>query len=589
MEEKGGISVQTQNIFPVIKRWLYSDKDIFLREIVSNSCDAVTKLKRLVSLGSAENDSEYKITVKADKEAGTLTVSDNGIGMNADEVKRYINQIALSGALDFIDKYESKDGNSSGIIGHFGLGFYSIFMVSEKAEIITRSYDGSPAVHWTCDESGDYEMTDGEREERGTDVIMHISDDEIGYLDCEKLRSILKKYCSFMPVPVFFDDEGESEQINDTEPLWQKNPGDCTKEQYEKFYKDLTGDFEPPLMYVHINADFPLNFKGILFFPRVKNEFEPIEPKVSLYYNQVFVSETIKEVLPNYLIYVKGVLDCPELPLNVSRSYLQSNTYVAKVSQHISKKVADRFVKMFNSEREELEKNYADLSMFLRYGCMRDEKLYDRVKDTLMFRLTDGKLVTVSEYLEGKDEGTVYYTAEKETQNYYISAYNAKGIKVVEALRLVDTQFMQFLESKNEKIKFRRIDSGVEALGETGEKDESLSSLFTGATGKKEEDIKFASLGEDAAPAVITVSEESRRMQEMMRMYGMGNGGVKNDEILTVNLDSASVKRLAELDDTKRILAAKHIYMSALLLSRRLTNEETEEFVKLNSELLAAL
>ena len=589
MEEKGGISVQTQNIFPVIKRWLYSDKDIFLREIVSNSCDAVTKLKRLVSLGSAENDAEYKITVKADKEAGTLTVSDNGIGMNADEVKRYINQIALSGALDFIDKYESKDGNSSGIIGHFGLGFYSIFMVSEKAEIVTRSYDGSPAVHWTCDENGDYEMTDGEREERGTDVIMHISEDEIGYLDCEKLRSILKKYCSFMPVPVFFDDEGEIEQINDTEPLWQKNPGDCTKEQYEKFYKDLTGDFEPPLMYVHINADFPLNFKGILFFPRVKNEFEPIEPKVSLYYNQVFVSETIKEVLPNYLIYVKGVLDCPELPLNVSRSYLQSNTYVSKVSQHISKKVADRFVKMFNSEREELEKNYADLSMFLRYGCMRDEKLYDRVKDTLMFRLTDGKLVTVSEYLEGKDEGTVYYTAEKETQNYYISVYNAKGIKVVEALRLVDTQFMQFLESKNEKIKFRRIDSGVEALGETGEKDDTLAALFAEETGKKEEEIKFASLGEDAAPAVITVSEESRRMQEMMRMYGMGSGGVKNDEILTVNLDSAAVKRLSELDDAKRKLAAKHIYMSALLLSRRLTNEETEEFVKLNSELLAAL
>ncbi|MBR5031317.1 MAG: molecular chaperone HtpG, partial [Clostridia bacterium] len=360
-------------------------------------------------------------------------------------------------------------------------------------------------------------------------------------------------------------------------------------EQYDEFYKKLTGDFEPPLMYVHINADYPLNFKGILFFPRVKNEFEPVEPKVSLYYNQVFVSESIKEVLPNYLIYVKGVLDCPELPLNVSRSYLQTNTYVNKVSQHISKKVADRFVQLFNTEREELEKNYADLSLFLRYGCMRDEKLYDRVKDTVMFRLTDGKLVTAGEYLEGKDEGTVYYTAEKETQSYYISAYNAKGIKVVEASRLVDTQFMQFLESKNERIKFRRIDSGVEALGEDAEKDETLASLFAEVSGKKPEYIKFASLGEDAAPAVITVSEEMRRMHEMMRMYGIGNGEKPNDETLTVNTDSKAVSRLNELDETRRKLAAKQIYMSALMLSRRFTPEETEEFVKLNTALLTLI
>ncbi|MBQ6043621.1 MAG: molecular chaperone HtpG [Clostridia bacterium] len=588
MQEKGGISVSTQNIFPVIKRWLYSDKDIFLREVVSNSCDAVTKLKRLVSLGECESGGEYKITVSLDKDAGTLDVSDNGIGMTADEVKRYINQIALSGALEFIDKYESKDGNSSGIIGHFGLGFYSVFMVSQKAEIVTRSYDGSPAVRWVCDENGEYEMSECERAERGTDVIMHISEDETSYLDCEKIKSILKKYCAFMPVPVFFEEDGKSEQINDTDPLWQRNPKDCTKEQYDEFYKKLTGDYEAPLMYVHINADYPLNFKGILFFPRVKNEFEPVEPKVSLYYNQVFVSESIKEVLPNYLIYVKGVLDCPELPLNVSRSYLQTNTYVNKVSQHISKKVADRFVQLFNTEREELEKNYSDLSLFLRYGCMRDEKLYDRVKDTIMFRLTDGKLVTAGEYLEGKDEGTVYYTAEKETQSYYISAYNAKGIKVVEAPRMVDTQFMQFLESKNEKVKFRRIDSGVEALGDAAENDETLASLFAEVSGKKPEDIKFASLGEDSAPAVITVSEEMRRMREMMRMYGLGESGAP-DETLTVNTSSKAVARLPELDDARRKLAAKQIYMSALMLSRRFTPEETEEFVKLNTELLTLI
>lgn len=587
--EKGGISVQTQNIFPVIKRWLYSDKDIFLREVVSNACDAITKHKRLVSLGDAsDEESSYKVTVKVDKEAGTLTVSDNGIGMTEEEVKKYINQIALSGALDFIDKYESKDGNTSGIIGHFGLGFYSAFMVSDKTELFTKSYNGETSVHWTCDENGEYEMEEGSREGRGTDVVIHVSSEEAAYLDSEKIKEILKKYCSFMPYPVEFVEGDKTEVINDTEPLWQKNPSDATPEEYKEFYKKLTGDYEDPLMWVHINADYPLNFKGILYFPKIKNEFEPLEPKVNLYYNQVFVSDNIKEVLPDFLIYVRGVLDCPELPLNVSRSYLQTNTYVSKVSQHISKKVADRFNYLFSSEREELEKNYDGLSLVLRYGCMRDNKFYERVKDAVMFRQTDDKYVTVNEYLGEKDEGTVYYTADKEAHSYYISVYNAKGVSVVIADRLVDTQFIQFLESKNNKIKFSRIDSGVDAIGEKGENDDALAELFAEVTGKKKEDISFTSLGEDESPALITVSEESRRFADMMKMYGM-NGGMPAEEKLTVNLASKVVTRLGGMDDEKKKLVAKQIYMSALLLARPFTADETKEYVKLNSDILAMI
>ena len=474
------------------------------------------------------------------------------------------------------------------IIGHFGLGFYSVFMVSDKTELFTKSYKAESAVHWTCDENGEYEMEEGGRDSRGTDVVIHVSDEEASYLDCEKIKEILKKYCSFMPYPVEFTEGDKTEVINDTEPLWQKNPSDATPEEYKEFYKKLTGDYEDPLMWVHINADYPLNFKGILYFPKIKNEFEPLEPKVNLYYNQVFVSDNIKEVLPDFLIYVRGVLDCPELPLNVSRSYLQTNTYVSKVSQHISKKVADRFNYLFTSEREELEKNYDGLSLILRYGCMRDNKFYERVKDAVMFRQTDDKYVTVNEYLGEKDEGTVYYTADKESHSYYISVYNAKGINVVIADRLVDTQFIQFLEGKNNKIKFCRIDSGVDAIGEKGENDDALAELFAEVTGKKKEDIAFASLGENESPALITVSEESRRFADMMKMYGM-NGGMPAEEKLTVNLESKVVARLGDMDDEKKKLVAKQIYMSALLLARPFTADETKEYVKLNSDILAMI
>ncbi|MDD4124700.1 MAG: molecular chaperone HtpG [Eubacteriales bacterium] len=589
--EKGGISVQTENIFPVIKRWLYSDKDIFLREVISNACDAISKHKRLISLGNAaDEESDYKITVTADKEAKKLKISDNGIGMNAEEVKKYINQIALSGALDFIDKYESKEGNTSGIIGHFGLGFYSVFMVSEQAEIVTKSYDGSPAVCWSCDENGSYEMDECVRDAgRGTDVILHISEDETGYLDSEKLKEILRKYCSFMPYPVYFTQDDKTEQINDTNPLWQKNPKDITSDDYKEFYKKLTGDYEDPLMYVHINADYPLNFKGILYFPKIKSDFETPEPKVSLYYNQVFVSDNIREVLPEFLINVRGVLDCPELPLNVSRSYLQTNTYVAKVSRHISKKVADRYNYIFTNEREELEKVYESLSVFTEYGCMRDERFYDKIKDILLLKKTDGSFVTVGEYLDNKDEGVIYYTSDKQAHSYYVSVYNSKGIDVIEASRLVDTQFLQFIERKNEKIKFRRIDSALDALGEKSEEDGELKHLFVSVSGKKDESVRFAAFGEENAPALITVDEESRRFGDMMKMYGMKDNLHNSEEILTVNTASKALLRIKRLPEEIQKLAAKQIYMSALLLSRPFTKEETQDYVKLNSDILELL
>ncbi len=589
-KEKGGISVSTENIFPVIKRWLYSDKDIFLREVVSNACDAITKFKRLVSLGNAEDDgSDPLVSVAVDKDKRTITISDNGIGMSSDEVKKYINQIALSGALEFIDKYESKEGSSGGIIGHFGLGFYSVFMVSDSVEIFTKSFDGSKAVRWECNAEGQFTMEDGARETRGTDIVLHIADDEVSYLDGEKIKEILEKYCAFMPYPVKLTcGDKKDEQVNDIAPLWQKKPSEVSDDEYKEFYKKNFGDYEEPLMWVHINADYPLNFKGILFFPKRKNDYDSMEPKVSLYYNQVFVSDNIKEIVPEFLLNVRGILDCPELPLNVSRSYLQTNTYVQKVSQHIAKKVADRVNYCFNNDRESFEKIWGDLSVYVEYGCMKDDKFYDRVKDSLIFGVTDGSHVSVSEYLDGKEEGTVYYTTEDDAHSYYVSLYNKNGKKVLRLNKLIDTNFAQFIESKNDKIKFRRIDASLDAVGEKSDTDEELAALFAEVSGKKEEDISFCSIGDDDAPALISIEEESRRMADMMKIYGLG-GTPATYEKLVINNGSEAVKRLPAMDEETRKLAAKQIYMSALMLSRPLTKDELNEFVALNTKILSKI
>ncbi len=589
-KEKGGISVSTENIFPVIKRWLYSDKDIFLREAVSNACDAITKFKRLVSLGNAEDDgSELIVNVKVDKNARTITISDNGIGMSADEVKRYINQIALSGALEFIDKYESKEGNSGGIIGHFGLGFYSVFMVSDTVEIFTRSFDGSAPVHWECSAEGQFSMEDGSKESRGTDIVLHIADDELAYLDGEKVKGILEKYCAFMPYPIKLDcGDKKDEQINDVAPLWQKKPSDVTPEEYKEFYKKNFGDYEDPLLWVHINADYPLNFKGVLFIPKRKNDYDSMEPQVSLYYNQVFVSDNIKEIVPEFLLNVRGILDCPELPLNVSRSYLQTNTYVQKVNQHIAKKVADRINYCFNNDREDFEKNWDSLSVYVEYGCMKDEKFYDRVKDSLIFTVTDGTHASVSEYLDGKEEGTIYYTTEDDAHSYYVSLYNKNGKKVLRLNKLIDTNFAQFIESKNDKLKFRRIDASLDSLGDKSDDDKLITDLFAEVSGKKAEDISYCAIGEDDAPALISIEEESRRMSDMMKVYGLGNNSAMYEK-LVINSSSEAVKRLPAMDEDTRKLAAKQIYMSALMISRPLTKDELSEFVLLNIKILSKI
>jgi molecular chaperone HtpG len=617
--EKGGISVSTENIFPIIKRWLYSDKDIFVREVVSNACDAITKHKRLVSLGEAkESESAYKTEVKIDKENRTITFTDNGIGMSEDEVKQYINQIALSGALDFISKYEGENSSGSGIIGHFGLGFYSVFMVAERVEMNTKSFTDAPAVHWECDEAGQFSMKEGTKTERGTEIILHISDDEVGYLDSAKFKTILDKYCSFMPYEIHFEVDGKDEVINDTNPLWQRNPSDIKDEEYKDFYKKVFSDYRDPLFWVHINADYPLNFKGILYFPAQRNDFEPLESEIKLFYNSVFVADNIKEACPDFLINLKGVLDCPELPLNVSRSYLQNNVYIKKVSTHIAKKIGDRLNYLFNNDRENYEKIWDGIRPFIEYACMRDGKFFDRVGEIVLFKKHSGGYTTLSELnpateaveetkpednaAENKTEEkeppkkNIYYSTDVAAQSYYIELFKSKGHEVLLCDMLIDANYLQFLEGKNDSVKFLRVDADFSDINAGGEAEasKSLEKLFKKATGNDKLTIKFAALGENDSPALISVSEESRRLSEMMKAYRMGGAGGTDfplEEVLTINTNAPLIKRLSEKKKDKELSEkmAKHIYMSALILSRRLSPTETTEYISLNTELLGKL
>ena len=604
--KKGGISVETEHIFPIIKKWLYSDKDIFLREIVSNACDAVTKLRRLTSLGQVSDiPDDYKITVKADKEERTITVSDNGIGMTEEELDRYLCQIALSGALDFINKYEGEENRNNGIIGHFGLGFYSSFMVSDRVTVVTRSYTGAPAVKWECTDSGEYTLSPSDKETRGTDVIMHIADGEDEYLEDGKLKSILEQYCSFMPVEIYYEGEKKPEPekkegeeakepeapkpINDTHPLWMKNPSDCTEEEYLEFYRKVFHDYREPLFHIHINADYPLNFRGILYFPKITNEYESLEGQVKLYYNQVFVADNIKEVIPEFLLMLRGVIDCPELPLNVSRSYLQNSGYVAKMSQHIVKKVADKLNSLFTTERENYEKLWQDIKIFVEYGSLREKKFYDRVKDSVIYQLTGGRYVTLDEYLEGakeKHENTVYYATDKMAQAQYISRLEGEGSDVMYLDKGLDNQFISMIEQER-NVKFLRVDSGVaDALRGDGEKFESkaLADLFVKVSGNDKLKVTFENLKDGTLPAMLTVSEQDRRFGEMMRLYGMQNDGMPAPEgELVLNSGSDMIKRLAakaESGDESAADSAGYIYRLALLAQRKLSAEELKDFLR---------
>ncbi len=605
--KKGGISVDTEHIFPIIKKWLYSEKDIFLREIVSNAADAITKLKRLGSLGIREEDCDnYRITVTLDEEAKTLTVSDNGIGMTEEELTKYICSIALSGAVDFIKKYENEaESSKNGIIGHFGLGFYSAFMVSSSVEVITRSYTDAPAVHWVCGESGEYESSLSERDTHGTDVIMHISEDETEYLSASKIRAMLEKYCSFMPIEIFFDDgsekkEGEEKQpINDVCPLWQKSPSECSDEEYKEFYFKVFHDFKEPLFHIHINADYPLNFKGILYFPKFANEYEAMEGQVKLYYNQVFVADNIKEVIPEYLLVLKGVLDCPELPLNVSRSYLQTNSYVSKVSAHIVKKLADRLNYLCVNEREKYESIWRDICPFISYACMKDKKFYDRVKNSLLLPLTDGKVMTYPEYLDSakeKNENTVYYATDTALQSQYISMFTAEGINVALFERPIEAQFTTMLEQYMDGVKFVRVDAEIadslKGDGETSENEE-LKTLFLKVSGNEKLNIRFDSLKNADIPALLNISEETRRMDDMMKFYGMGDSSaMPSDSTLVLNTASPLIAKLSDValsDPEKAETMASFIYKLSLLSQKKFNADEMQSFIGDSFDILMKL
>ncbi|MGM9653322.1 MAG: molecular chaperone HtpG [Eubacteriales bacterium] len=624
----GGISVEIEHIFPIIKKWLYSEKEIFLREIVSNACDAVTKLRRLVSLGEAKDIdlSGSRIRVILNKEQKTITVTDNGIGMTEEELQKYICQIALSGALDFVQKYENADtASESGIIGHFGLGFYSSFMVSDTVDVITRSYASEKTIRWSCSDAGEYtidaDYTDIDHliDTRGTAVIMHISEEGEEFLSAPRLKDVLNKYCAFMPVEIYFEDEsadapkpeenpdGKDEEekkpqpMNDTNPLWLRQPSEITDEQYKDFYHKVFGDYRDPLFYIHLRADYPLNFKGILYFPRITNEYESLEGQVKLYYNQVFVADNIKEVIPEYLLMLKGVLDCPEMPLNVSRSYLQNSGYVAKISAHITKKVADKINSLFTGERENYEKLWRDLKTFVEYGCMRDRKFYDKVKGSILFEKCSGGFLTLSEYLEAakeKHENKVYYATDKTAQSQYISMFESEGIDVVLLDRMLETQFISMLESTESGVKFARVDAEVadamHTSDENGAEIKGAAELFAKIAGEHTK-IESQALKDEAVPAVLTVSEESRRMDDMMRMYASPEDRQNSfplDAKLILNTSNALIQKIDALsseDEAKAEKLARQVYALSLLSQRKLSAEELKNFLAGSYELLGML
>lgn len=565
-KNKGNISIHTENIFPIIKKWLYSDKDIFIRELISNGCDAISKYKRLVSLGETnENENEkYKVTVSLNKENNTLKFIDNGIGMTEDEVKKYINQVAFSGAEDFIEKYKDKMEDGKDIIGHFGLGFYSAFMVAKRVQIDTLSYlEGAEAVTWICDGGTEYEISPSlNRKERGTTITLFLDDDSNEFLELYKVREIIEKYCSFLPIEIYLEEEGKEvkeediKPLNDTTPLWMKSPKDCTDEEYKEFYKKVFRDFNDPLFWIHLNVDYPFNLKGILYFPKLKHELEATEGQVKLYNNQVFVADNIKEVIPDFLLLLKGTIDCPDLPLNVSRSFLQKDKDVIKISKHIVKKVADKLVGLYKNQRESFNNFWKDIQIFIKYGCLRDESFYDKIKDIVIFRRLNGEYITLKEYLENnkdKHENKVFYVTDEKQQSQYIKMFKEADLDAVVLDCSIDNHFISFLESKENGVIFTRIDSDISETLKNSESEDSkelntkLEELFKEATSNKVNNIKVENLKNSGTPAMILVSEQSRRMAEMSKMFGgmeMPNMFME-EKTLVINNNNSIIKKLA--------------------------------------------
>ena len=652
--EKGNLTINSENIFPIIKKWLYSDHDIFIRELISNGVDAVTKLKRLSSMGEAEIPEGEKFSVKVmssplDK---TITFIDNGIGMTRDEVDKYINQIAFSGAQDFLEKYKDKDANDQ-IIGHFGLGFYSAFMVADKVTIETCSYqEGAQPVYWESDGGTTYEMGEGNYTERGTRITLYLSDDSLEFSNEFRVKEIIGKYCSFMPVEIYYINEDEAKKqdkeatvdakakvrkaeeddfigcsdetakteeveaeaadtkeednspkpLNDINPLWMRTPGDCTDEDYKDFYQRVFYDFKEPMFWIHLNMDYPFNLKGILYFPRLNPTMDQLDGKVKLYNNQVFVADNIKEVIPEFLLVLKGIIDCPDLPLNVSRSALQNDGFVKKISDYITKKVADKLTGMFKTDRERYESLWEDLSPFIKFGCLKDDKFNEKMEKTMIFRNLEGKYISLEDYLEAakdKHENKVFYVSDEQTQAQYIEMFKKEGMDAIFLTHNIDSPYITSMEAKNDKVKFLRIDSDIsenlkgEDLAEDTAKEynDKLTEVFKKALGKEKLKLEARSLKDETVSSMLIQSEQERRMADMMKLYSFGGMSPMDfgaeAETLILNVNNKLVKYILdnpEAENTNTICA--QLYDLAVLANRPLTAEELTGFVKRSNEIL---
>ena len=663
MAKSGSLSINSENIFPIIKKWLYSDHDIFYRELISNGCDAITKLKKLALMGEYEEPDgvEYKVSVTVNPKEKTIQVSDNGLGMTEDEVEEYINQIAFSGAQDFLNKYKDK-ANEDQIIGHFGLGFYSAFMVADRVTIDTLSYKADArAVHWESEGGTEYEMTDGDKTEAGTTITLYLNDDSTEFANEYRAREVLEKYCAFMPVEIYVADETAEPQydtiekdeltdkdtvietiveeakteekenedgtketvevsparekykilrrpepINDTHPLWNKHPNECTEEEYKEFYRKVFMDFKEPLFWIHLNMDYPFNLKGILYFPKINMEYESIEGKIKLYNNQVFIADNIKEVIPEFLMLLKGVIDCPDLPLNVSRSALQNDGFVKKISDYITKKVADKLSGMCKTDRENYEKYWDDINPFIKFGCLKDEKFAEKMNDYIIFKNLDGKYLTLKDCLEANKEkgheNQVFYVTDEKEQSQYINMFKEAGLDAVILPNAIDSPFISLLEQKNEKVKFLRIDADVnetfkekeeddEAAKEQAKKDaESLSEIFKKALGNDKLEVKVEKLKNESVASMITVSEESRRMADMMKMYSMYGGGADMfpvSETLVLNANNQLVKFVLNHKDGENTgKICQQLYDLAKLAHGSLSPERMTKFIARSGEIM---
>lgn len=640
--KKGSLSINSENIFPIIKKWLYSDHDIFIRELISNGCDAVTKLKKLDAMGeySAPEDTKYKVEVKVSPENKTITFIDNGLGMTEDEVNEYICQIAFSGAEAFLEQYKDKT-NEDQIIGHFGLGFYSAFMVADRVTIDTLSFkEGATPVHWECDGGTEYTIEDGDRDLIGTEITLYLNEDSTEFSNEFRAREVIQKYCSFMPVEIYLTNEDapleeteepaeivnedgtdseettdaspdtpkvpeEPKPLNDTVPLWTKHPNDCTDEEYKDFYRKVFHDFKEPLFWIHLNMDYPFNLKGILYFPRIGNQYDSVEGTIKLYNNQVFVADNIKEVIPEFLLLLKGVIDCPDLPLNVSRSALQNDGFVRKISDYITKKVADKLSGMCKTEKESYESYWDDISPFIKYGCLKDEKFCEKMRDYILFKNLEGTYLTLPEYLEAGKEtysDKVFYVTDENAQSQYINMFKAENMDAVLLQHNIDTPFITLLEQKNENVKFLRIDADLtenfkEEVTEEEMKEakDKLTDIFKKALGRENMTVQVEKLKNADISSMITSNEEGRRMEDMIKSYGMegmdpsmfGGGAT---ETLVLNANNNLVQYILENpEDENTNTICEQLYDLALIAQKPLAPEAMTKFIARSNQMLHLL